>query len=256
MPSKEAFTGRRHSLAHAPDDASEVCIHIFSLENLFQIGNIVAEITLNITHKSRIATAFDDEPSTPSHLVERLLDGRHVDLRILTEILSVSVTGMNLNDVLAPETFQFFTDVATGIGGHLEVEIDLDTLALNFFEQAFVIRSILTGPQPHGHSLIDGQLTDGAESTDHLVVQRTRCLPLLATASQGQESDLRTEDFHALKAVADKFQVILTRDQILGEEPTHGNRRHLDAETVSGTAEKGGLFWIAKLILKEHTLAQ
>lgn len=87
----------------------------FLLEYLFQILDVRSEIFLHVPHLVLVAGTFNHEPSAPPHLVEGLLDGRHVERRIIGDGESIGIGGVYLSYAVLAESAQLLYYIAVVI---------------------------------------------------------------------------------------------------------------------------------------------
>src|SRR6185436_18864573 len=82
-----------------------------------------------------LARAFDDQPATPTHFIERLFYLRQVDFWIILQPNAVLIRAMNLADASFAERAQFLIQIAIVQKPVGKIEVALDRGRADFVEQ-------------------------------------------------------------------------------------------------------------------------
>ena len=226
------------------------------MKDLLEVGDVVTEVVLDVTDTACVAAALYHQPSAPPHLVERFLDFREVNLRIVLHKNTVGVGRMNLDYAILTERLELFADVASIVGSILKVVIYPNSVGTYLLQQAFVRLRVESRPNADDNAFLLSHPADNPKSFDQFVVLGTRSFPSVATTAQWQESHLASEFPHCVEAIGNEVTIVITLDKTLCEESAHSHRRHFDIEAVGIVAELSRLRTITELVVEEHTLAQ
>nr|GFC74887.1 hypothetical protein [Tanacetum cinerariifolium] len=123
-----------------------------ALKNRLQISRVGPEILLHVARVCGVARALDNQPALPADVGQCLLDFLHIKPGVVLEPHAVLVGGVYLADALAAQNAQLLVQVAAFFERVREIEINLDVLGVDVFEQSHLAGSVEGGFDTHDYA--------------------------------------------------------------------------------------------------------